>query len=353
MNRQQLFRWFFFGALLLLLYQLLRILSPFFSPILCAVVLCLVFYPIHHRILKLLPQHHNPVAALTTAVVSLMVILPFTFFLWILFREAAVIYPALERWTEAVQELGDSAEGGPVAWLENLQKKTEFIWSLLHVDFRDVVGKSLAKLSASIAVLGKQAAKNIFILLLDFLVMIFTLFFLFRDGKDLLTRIRDLIPMEPEHKELLVQRFYETTSAVVRAAIANAAAQGFLAGVGFWIVGTHIPVALGFLAGLFSLIPFGGASLIWLPVAVYFLTQEPLWRGIFLLIWGMGVISVVDNFIKPIIIGGRARLPFLLLFFGIFGGLRVYGPLGILLGPITITLVLALIKIYREEYHHK
>jgi len=354
MSRQRIFLWFFFGALLLLLYQLIQLMSIFFSPVLVAIVFCLVFYPVHQRILKFSSGRYPSLCAgVTTAVVVLAVILPLSFLAWILFREAEVIYPQLERLAGAVQNMSLPGDVGRAAWVELMREKTQFLWTLLRVDFRDILIKNLAGFSDSVASFGKVLAKNILVLILDFLVMVITLFFLFRDGKTLLEKIRDVIPMEPQHKEMILRRFYETISAVVRAAMANAAAQGSTAGLGFWLAGVSYPVFLGFLTGLFSFIPLAGAAAVWVPVTLYILFSGKWGAGVFLLIWGIGVVSVVDNIVKPYIIGERTRMPFLLLFFGIFGGLRVYGPIGVLLGPLLITLMLALIQIYKVEYQQR
>ena len=134
-------------------------------------------------------------------------------------------------------------------------------------------------------------------------------------------------------------------------AVLTAASQGFLAGVGFALAGVPVPVFLGFTAAFAALVPPFGPTLVWLPVALYQLTQSKA-AGLFLLLWGALVVSTVDNFLRPMLIGSKAKLPFLLLFFGILGGLRTYGFLGLILGPLLIAMTLAFIQIYREEYHY-
>jgi predicted PurR-regulated permease PerM len=196
-------------------------------------------------------------------------------------------------------------------------------------------------------------AKNLFVFLLDFLLMSFSLFFFFRDGEEFYRALRDLIPMEPEHKDAIFQQFYETVSAVVQGMAVTAVVQGVLAGIGFLIVGLPFSFFLGCASALSSLQPFGGAAVVWFPCTLYLFYSGTWGWGVFLLVYGIVVISGVDNIIKPWIIGERTKLPTLFLFLGILGGLQAYGFLGLFLGPVILATLVAFIKIYREEYAHR
>jgi predicted PurR-regulated permease PerM len=155
--------------------------------------------------------------------------------------------------------------------------------------------------------------------------------------------------MESEHKDAILARFYDTVSAVVQGTLVTAAVQGLLAGIGIAIVGVPFAILLGVATSFVSLLPFGG-PVIWISVVVYLLFNEAYGRAVILLVWGVVVVSSADNVIRPLIIGGRTRIPTVFLFFGILGGLQAYGFLGIFLGPALIAILVAFIRIYREEY---
>jgi predicted PurR-regulated permease PerM len=169
----------------------------------------------------------------------------------------------------------------------------------------------------------------------------------FRDGDILLNWILRLIPMEHEHKQALAHSAYETFRAVTIGVFLTAAAQGVTAMIGFLIAGIRLPVLLGLATSVTSLL--GASFVVTLPVALVVMINSPGW-GFFLLLWGAFVVGVLDNFLKPILIGSRTRMPFVLVFFSILGGLKMYGLLGLVLGPILVACVLTFIRIYRETY---
>jgi len=156
--------------------------------------------------------------------------------------------------------------------------------------------------------------------------------------------------METQHKKQLLEQVNVTFSAVVRGFLAVAVLQGFLSGLGFWAAGVRFPLLLGFVTILAAFIPFGGTALVWGPVSGY-LIWKGLPHGFPLLLWSALMVSGVDNILKAWFIGTQVRIPLLLLFLSLLGGLQTYGFLGILIGPLLLTCALAFVRIYREEYH--
>jgi len=155
--------------------------------------------------------------------------------------------------------------------------------------------------------------------------------------------------MEPEYKDLVLGRLYDTLSAVVQGTLAVAAAQGVFLGLGFWTLGVPFAIFLGCAAAFFSLLPLGSTA-VWGGVAVYLLFSGLFWRAMLLAIWGTVVLGALDNVIRPLIIGERAEIPTILLFFGILGGLQAYGLLGVFLAPVVLAMVVAFFRIYQERY---
>ena len=156
-----------------------------------------------------------------------------------------------------------------------------------------------------------------------------------------------LVPMQASHKRTVSQRVYETFRAVVVGSFLTSAAQGVAAMIGFLIAGVRLPVVLGIGTSMASML--GASFLVTLPVAFAVMRASTGW-GIFLLVWAFGVVGVLDNLLKPILIGSRARMPFILIFFSIVGGIKLYGFLGFILGPMLVASFLSFVKIYQEEY---
>jgi predicted PurR-regulated permease PerM len=144
-------------------------------------------------------------------------------------------------------------------------------------------------------------------------------------------------------------RVYQTITAVISGALLTAGAQGLLAMIGYLIAGVPLAVFFGVLTGISGMIPVVGAGLIWAPIAVFVFLEDPSW-GIFVAVWGFVLVSLADNFLKPVLIGSQARMPILLVFCAIIGGMNVYGVTGVIIGPILIAVLLAFITIYRDSY---
>lgn len=348
-RRRLLFLAFFFAAFLYLLYQLLRILSPFVPALLGAVMLVLIFYPVHMQMARRC-ANNSMAAGLTSIVVVLTIVVPVLVFLWLLVAEAANVAPAFSDW------LGRHSEttGNLVS---QLPEPVQRLWARIEphlVNWQtDIKGMALGvvkEIGNSLTSFGVASLKKAFVVLLDLIVLVLAVFFFFRDGHRIVRWIADLVPMEEEYKWRIIHRLERTMSAIIRGAFVTASAQGALTGLGLAVAGVPFPVFLGFAAALGAVVPFVGASLVWAPAAIYLAVEGHTFAAIGLAVWGLFVVGLVDNFLRPYIVGGHAGLPILLLFLGILGGIRVYGLVGALISPLLIALVLAFVDIYREQY---
>ncbi|OGR56635.1 MAG: hypothetical protein A3I11_04505 [Elusimicrobia bacterium RIFCSPLOWO2_02_FULL_39_32] len=354
MNREQLFRFFFLGVFLFILYQILHILSPFYTGILGAIVLTLIFFPLHRLILKKIGVHRaNLSSGISTILVMALIVFPFIFFSWLLFKELTDIYPTVKRFSDLLSTWHQGGSFLHIPGLEQLEIKLDGLLSLVQLNLQAVLTGLSKNLISFAANIGKHLPKYALILMINVLVMIFTMFFLFRDGPSLFHKFKELVPMDEKHKDLISTQLYLTVTGVVRGVFIVAVVQGTLAGVGYFFAGVPSPVVLGFSTIFTALIPLVGPAAIWLPISIYYLVQGALGQGLFMLFWGIFVVSLVDNFLRPILIGSRAKLPILFLFFGLLGGVKVYGPMGIFLGPLVIALLIAFVRIYKEEYSQK
>lgn len=348
--RPLIFRIFFFAAFGFLLFQLFRLLSPFFDGIMVAITLALVFYPVHAKFLKWTRGRPTWAAGLSVAALFLIVVIPTVFFLGVLGKQAAAVYPWAQ---EQVQHLRANPQEALVnklpAPLRRAWERAETLMEKSGYDAQDIVLRNIEGLGHQLSSTGAAVVKNLLFLIFQTFVMLFTLFFLFRDGPQLVRRLVELIPMEKSHKEHILERLNQTLTAVVRGMFITASVQGLLAGLGFAVAGVRFSVVLGFATAFMALVPLVGATAVWLPVCVYLMLKGWMLPGLLLLIYSAGVVSTVDNFLRPYLIGEKARLPIVLLFFGTLGGLKAYGPTGIFFGPVMVACVLAFAKIYGEQ----
>jgi predicted PurR-regulated permease PerM len=348
MTRQQLFAAFFFAVFLYLLFQFYRMFYVFLVPLTWAALLALAFYPLHIRLTRILHGRDSLASFLFTTVVILVVMVPTVLLTILLANESVALYERsrdfftngdLEHFLERLR--GSALQRRWANFAPILQE-----W---NVDIGALVATGANALSGFLVAQAADIAKNVAGFIVNFFLTTFALFFFFRDGSRMIGAIRNVLPMEPAHKELVLARLYDTLSAVIHGTLATAAAHGILAGLGFWAVGVPFAVFLGCATAFFSLLPFG-APAVWAAVAIYVGATGSITRTVFLVVSGTIVVGTLENLVRPLIIGGRAEIPTILLFFGILGGLQAYGFLGLFLAPAVIAILVAFIRIYKEEY---
>jgi len=348
-HRRQVFSWFFIAIFLLLIYVFYQILSPFILALFWGAIITLTLYPVHTRLTKLLKNRKNISALIMTVVATFLIILPLVFISATVAVDMFDIYQSLNDNVE-VSELKSKLEKLkgllPVSVLEELEKRLQ----IGELNIHQMAVKGLGSVSGYVINEVQDAATNLTGLLINFGMMIFALFFFFRDGDSMLERIKSLIPMKDEQKDEIFKKFYDTLNAVIVGVMVTAAIQGILQGLFFWILGISYSVLGGVLTFVFALIPIAGAVIVWLPVGLYLLFTGSIYAGIAVLVFGGLVVSSVDNFLKPIIIGGKVKLSTLFLVLTIFGSLSVLGITGIILGPILLAIFMSFIDIYKSEY---
>lgn len=350
LGRDTLVRVFFFAAFAFILYQLCLLAQPFVTAIAGAAMLSMIFYPLHRRSLRWVPNK-SAAAFLTTSGVLLLAVLPLIGLGWFFVRETSDLVPAAQRFLEELRSRDwPTLESRLPGVLRQTANYVFNIFTRLHVDLKQVLLDNAQTIGTQATAWVTYGLKNIVITLLNGLVLALALFFAFRDGEGLLRWALSLVPMQYNHKQIIANRVYETFRAVVVGSFLTAAVQGATAMVGFMIAGVHLPVVLGIGTAMASML--GASILVTLPVALSVL-RESTGYGVFLLVWAFGVVGLLDNVLKPVLIGNRARMPFVLIFFSIVGGIKLYGFLGFILGPILVASFLSFVKIYQEEYDEK
>lgn len=348
LTRKHLFAAAFFAILLFLLYQGSRILAPFISVLLWSSIITLILYPLYTKVLKLFHGRATAAAFVMTALTIMIIIGPAVGILSLLAAQGIDLY----HWAQDMVQSGGLAE----AWekfKESPLGKLVLQMPLGSGDIKSSMLKGLGQLSSDMAAQLGGFLKNTIILLLNLVIMVLSLFFFFRDGASYYQTALALLPFTEAQKQTISEKLFHTFKAVINGVFLIALLQGFMTGLGFALFGIPFPVFWGFAGAVLALLPVGGAAIVWLGGAAYLFFSHETVRALMLAVWGVVFVSMPDNFLRPLIIGRKAKLPTFLLFLGILGGIQVYGILGILFGPVIVTLLMAFVTIYREEFAEK
>ncbi|MCK6479019.1 MAG: AI-2E family transporter [Planctomycetes bacterium] len=329
------------GMTLLALYLCWEMVAPFAGVIVLASVLALVFLPVHRRIEARLGRP-SASALLSTVLVVLVVVVPVTVVAAVVARQV----PAL------VDGVGDGIERG-IALLEKWEptramaekvRQDGDLGSLLSADrLREGAGRAAqAVVKGTLSVVGGAAG-----ILMNLCFTLFTLFYLFRDGRSIAERMPDFLPLPRDRSVLLLSRTAEVLRASVHGVLVIAAIQGALGGLAFRFLGIPSPFAWGVVMTVFSTIPMLGPFVVWVPAAAWLGLHGEWGSAAVLALWGGLVIGSVDNFLRPKLVGDRVRMHELQVFFSVMGGLHVFGLLGILVGPAVLAVTLGLLEALR------
>jgi predicted PurR-regulated permease PerM len=333
-------------ALALVGYLLYQILLPFLAPAAWALFIAFLLQPTHQWLARRLGGRPALSATLLTIAAFLIVIGPlaglgtaFVTQVGELVRYAQDF--AAEHKPEDFSELAEIPVIGPaVLWLQ----ETTGV-SLAQLQSYAVQG-ARAVLGA-LAALGKMAFVGALGTVIGFVLMIFILFFAIRDGRSLFADLRALVPMSETERSRLFAHLGSVLRAMVYGTGVTALVQGALVAIAFAIVGLPSPVVFGVLAALFALIPMMGTPIVWVPAAIMLAADGRTGAAIFMAVWGVGV-TVLDNFLRPLLVSGRAQVGTLTVFMGVLGGVSAFGPIGIFLGPLVLALVIALFRFVLE-----
>ncbi len=314
------------------------ILLPFYGAVFWGSVLAIIFTPFYRWLLTMMHQRQN-LAALTTLLLCLiMVILPFTFIAGSLLQEGLAVYQRIKSGDLNFGEYFQQIMNALPSWIVNFLNSM----GLTNISqLRDMLSDGALQGSQLIATEALNIGQNTFEFIISFGIMLYLLFFLLRDGAALSTRIKQAVPLSMEHKRHLFSKFTTVVRATVKGNIAVAAMQGTLGGVIFSFLGIQGALLWGVVMAFLSLLPAVGAGLIWAPVAIYFLLTGAIWQGITLIAFGVFVIGLVDNVLRPILVGKDTQIPDYIVLISTLGGMSLFGLNGFVIGPVIAALFIA------------
>ena len=315
-----------------------RLLLPYYGAVFWGAILAISFMPLHRRLLAKLPGRPN-LAAITTVLLCLVVvILPLILLAGSLLNEGTTMYRRIES---GQLNLGAYFEQVMGALPPSLHQMLDHFGVADIFSLREKLSAGALQGSKFLASQAVNIGQNTFEFLIGLGIMLYLLFFLLRDGAGLARRIITLIPLSQEHKQLLILKFVTVVRATLKGNIVVAATQGALGGIIFWILGIEGALLWGVLMALLSLLPAVGAAIIWLPVAVYFLVTGAIWDGATLILYGVLVIGLVDNILRPLLVGKDTKMPDYVVLISTIGGLTTFGLNGFVIGPLIAALFMA------------
>lgn len=343
MVTKQVTTWFLIAVAGAALYLCYRIAEPFLNPIFAAIVLAIVFYPLHARIEALIPRP-NVAATISTILVMLVVAIPAVLLGVAVTRELGELYQSLSE--------KSAAQGGLSPYLMHLiEAPLNLIGRYIDISRLDVRSTLLGwvnQVSRYLVAVGARAISNIFSLILGIVVVFFTLFFLFRDGLRIQQRTAALLPLSDQQARRLATGISGTIVASVYGGIAVGLAQGLLTGLAFWAMGLSSPVVWGLVAAMASLVPVVGTGMVWAPAAVVLLMGGHWVKALILVGWGAAVVAQVDALVRPYVVSGRAKMHNLLIFFALLGGVKAFGIMGLFIGPVVVSVTIAVLNMLGE-----
>ena len=319
------------------------ILTPFYEAVLWGAIIALLSTPVYRRLLRRLHGKAKLAAFLTLLLVLVIVILPVTLVAATLAREAALVYQRLQ-----------SGELNPALYFHGVFDALPlWIKTVLDrfgmADFAALQRRTTALLTQGAQFLATQAVsvgQNTFEFVVSLFIALYLAFFLIRDGETVVQSLRSAIPLAPAHKAELLDKFSTVVRATVKGNLLVAVVQGALGGLAFWYLGVSGALLWAVLMAFLSLLPAVGAALVWFPVALYFLVIGAIGSGLALIAYGLLVIGLVDNLLRPILVGKDTGMPDYVVMITTVGGMAVFGINGFVIGPVIAAMFIAVWHIY-------
>jgi predicted PurR-regulated permease PerM len=328
----------FYGCVLLLGYLLYQLFEPFLRPLTWAAIFAAFFYSRHKQLETRFGR--TGAASMSTAAVALIIVVPFVL----------VVMAFIEEATQTVRSI-DLAAGGSRGL-----ERVEGAWSWLQrqrfgrdiPDLEVVLKMGASRIAGLVTEGAGQLARSIVVVIVNVIIMLFALFFFFRDGDKIMSRLRRVLPFDPSFREGRIRETAELIKASISSGLIVALVQGAVGGITFALLGLGAPVFWGVTMAFFSLLPLG-AWIVWLPVAVWLLLTGEVGRGVALLAIGAGGISLIDNFLRPMLLAGRTEMNGLLVFISLLGGIAAFGFIGLVLGPVIMATAISFVDAYATE----
>ncbi len=342
--------YFLLFVLFLVLFACYKILEPYLHAIILAMILATVLSPVHRRIEKALKGRKNLSAFISCIILTIVVVLPVMVITLSLIHQGINSFTAIGLWIKEGNLSPLLTKGVELVdkYLPDLSKiSPEF--DLKEINIEQAIIQSSRSVGTTLLKQGQNFAGNIASLVGKFFLMIFTFFFIIRDEKSIFQYILHLVPLSTSNEDKIMEKIKTVSRSALLGTLATAIAQGVAGGIAFKIAG--LPALFwGMIMAFASLIPIVGTALIWVPATGYLFISGHFGLGVFMIGWCVIVVGMIDNFVRPLFMQGAADMSTFLIFFSIIGGLKYFGLMGLLYGPLIFGLTMVLLYIYSLEF---
>ncbi|SEQ96899.1 Predicted PurR-regulated permease PerM [Nitrosomonas sp. Nm51] len=346
MKNEELERWTFLLTLTLVSCLFLYLLKPFFAPILWACIIAILFHPMQIWLQKKLGEHHNTTALITLTACVFLVVIPVLLLLTTFLQQGIALY-----------KLIDAGEIQPAQYIDRIRQAFPAVQDFLErvgVDITSLRENATKAALATGSFLTQNAVAvgvDTFNFLLKLALMLYIAFFLLRDGRTLIEKLVFVIPLGDDRERLLFRNIAGVARATVKGNLVVAMVQGALGGIIFWILDIPAPLLWGVIMAVFSLIPAVGAGLIWLPAAIYLYADGQWIAASVLIAYGILIIGLADNVLRPILVGRDTKLPDWMVLLSTLGGIGLFGINGFVVGPLIAVLFVAFWRIFGKDFN--
>ncbi len=351
---QNIPKYFILGMLGILMITLVWIISPFIPALIIGAVIATGFYPIRQRIAKYL-KRRTITAVVSTFIILLIILVPVSWFVTYITQEAVDTYIYVQSRVNMLLEIDFKLLPKIVedSFIGKYVKQAEEATKVFPIQPEDIVGFVTSLIQNVSEFLVNQTStfiKSLSVLAVHLFVFVLAVFFFLRDGDRVVDEFRGLIPLSKKYRDVLFEKLHDMSQGILYGIFVAAIAQGFLGGIGFALAGVENAAFWGTIMAFFSIVPYIGSTIIWVPAALILFITGHWVAGLFLVLWGIFVVGTVDNFVKPIVIGEKAQIHPLLSFLTILGGIFTMGLPGLIIAPYLLSIALTFLHIYKLEY---
>jgi len=334
---------FFFGVLALVSITFLWIIHGFLMPIFWAIVFAILFYPLQRIWLVHTKERAGLSSILSIVTILLIVFVPLTFIGSLVFKESIDVYQQLSA---------TGVEKIQIDFLEKITVVSQYLedFGIEESEIREKVALFAGRASEWLASQAISFGQNTFLVIVQFFVMIYILFFMLRDGPAIEKRLIQILPLGDRKEKRLFAKFVSTTRAVIKGTFVIGIIQGTIGGILFAIAGINGAVLWAVLMTILSVIPAVGPALVWLPAGVILLLTGSIWQGVLILVGGGVIISLIDNILRPKLVGKDTKMPDTFILISTLGGLSIFGITGFVIGPIVAGFFIAMWQMFEEEF---
>jgi len=330
--------YFLLGIILVIAFKLYTIINTFFPAIAGACVLAYLFSPIYEYFKKITKTKFLSAFAVVIIIFAL-ILLPVTFIISTLQKQIQSIFTE-----NTIENIRDVLQNFEILII------TKFNIQISDYYITDLVPRLLSTIQEAITGLGPKMVYSITGFILTVFVTIFLTYYLLVNSKNVINTLRNYFPLSYGNSRILLEEIGKDTKSLIFGQLLIAVIQGSLGAVGFYICGIRGAIFWGLVMSLLSFIPVLGSSIIWFPATIILLVQGEYFNGIGLMLWGFLIVSTSDNIIRPKLTSSLGKIHPVTVLLGVFIGIKEWGLIGIVIGPIIISVLIILIKMFREEY---